>query len=92
MVFPHILCGFFSLLCRTLGVAVDLVASANNETILRYVYYVRSCESCLLVGFADKIPIHIVCGWRGEEVAIITVYVPGLPEFIDPWTRGETPQ
>jgi len=44
------------------------------------------------VGFADNIPIHIVCGWRGEEVAIITVYVPGLPKLIDPWTRGETPQ
>jgi hypothetical protein len=49
-------------------------------------------ESCLLVGFAENIPIHIVCGWRGEEVTIITVYVPGLPKFIDPWTRGETPQ
>ncbi len=49
-------------------------------------------ESCLLVGSADNIPIHIVCGWRGEKVAIITVYIPGLPKFIDPWTRGETPQ
>jgi hypothetical protein len=32
---------------------------------------------------------HIVCGWRGEEVAIITVYAPGLPKFIDPWTEGK---
>jgi hypothetical protein len=22
-------------------------------------------ESCLIVGFAGDVPIHIVCGWRG---------------------------
>jgi hypothetical protein len=47
-------------------------------------------ESCLIVGFADELPIHIVCGWRGGKVAIITVYIPRPPKFIDPWTRGET--
>lgn len=46
-------------------------------------------ESCLVVGFAGDVPIHIVCGWRGEKVVIITVYVPGPPKFVDPWTRGE---
>ena len=46
-------------------------------------------ESCLIVGFANEIPIHIVCGWRGEKVALITVYIPAPPKFIDPWTRGE---
>ena len=46
-------------------------------------------ESCLIVGFAGNVPIHVVCGWRGEKVAIITVYIPNLPKFIDPWTRGE---
>lgn len=44
-------------------------------------------ESCLILGFTDNIPIHIVCGWRGGNVAIITVYVPKPPKFIDPWTR-----
>jgi hypothetical protein len=34
-------------------------------------------------------PIHTVCGWRGEKVAFITVYIPKPPKFIDPWTRGE---
>lgn len=47
-------------------------------------------ESCLLVGFAGEIPLHVVCGWRGEKVAIVTVYIPRLPGFIDPWTRGGT--
>ncbi|MFQ5340320.1 MAG: DUF4258 domain-containing protein [Anaerolineae bacterium] len=45
-------------------------------------------ESCLVVGFAGEVPIHVICGWRGEKVALITVYVPHLPKFVDPWTRG----
>ena len=47
--------------------------------------------SCLLVGFSEAIPIHVVCGWRGEKVVLITVYIPGPPKFVDPWTRGEAP-
>ena len=45
-------------------------------------------ESCLIVGLAEEVPIHIVCGRRGERVALITVYVPRPPRFTDPWTRG----
>ena len=45
-------------------------------------------ESCLVVGFAGPQPIHAVCGWRGEKLVLITVYVPRPPKFIDPWTRG----
>ena len=45
-------------------------------------------ESCLLVGFSGEIPVHIVCGWRGENIALITLYIPTPPKFIDPWTRG----
>lgn len=45
-------------------------------------------ESCLICGFAGNIPIHIVCGWRGEKICIITVYVPKPPHFVTPWERG----
>ncbi len=45
-------------------------------------------ESCLLVGFSDETPIHIVCGKRAEYIIVITVYIPGPPKFIDPWTRS----
>jgi hypothetical protein len=45
-------------------------------------------ESCLILGYADNLPIHIVCGWRGDQVAIITVYIPGPPKFTDPETRA----
>ncbi len=44
-------------------------------------------ESCLVVGFSGDIPIHVVCGWRGENIVIITVYIPTPPKFLDPWTR-----
>ncbi len=44
-------------------------------------------ESCLVLGFSENIPIHIVCGFRGDKIAVITVYVPGSKTFKDPWTR-----
>lgn len=61
-------------------------AILNGEKLEEYPDTGRG-ESCLIVGFAGEIPVHIVCGWRGEKVAIITVYVPQPPKFIDPWTR-----
>lgn len=45
-------------------------------------------ESCLVLGYAEDIPIHVVCGWRGDQVAVITVYIPEPPKFIDPETRA----
>jgi hypothetical protein len=45
-------------------------------------------ESCLIVGFAEKMPVHVVCGTRTENVIIVTVYIPGPPKFLDPWTRS----
>jgi hypothetical protein len=45
-------------------------------------------KSCLIVGFTDDTAVHIVCGWRGDQVVLITVYIPTPPKFIDPWTRG----
>jgi hypothetical protein len=45
--------------------------------------------SCLVVGFSGDTPIHAVCGWRGDKVVLITVYIPGPPQFVDPRTRGE---
>lgn len=64
------------------------VALLNGEALEQYPDTGRG-ESCLIVGSADEIFIHVVCGWRGEKIAIITVYLPRPPKFIDPWTRGE---
>jgi hypothetical protein len=62
-------------------------ALLNGEILEQYPDTGRG-ESCLIVGFAKDLPIHIVCGWRGEKISIITVYIPRPPKFIDPWTRG----
>src|SRR6185436_84261 len=45
-------------------------------------------ESCLVVGFAQETRLHVACGWRGQKLVLITVYIPRAPEFVDPWTRG----
>ncbi len=47
-------------------------------------------ESCLVVRFSGETSIHAVCGWRGDRVVLITVYIPGPPKFVDQWTRGES--
>lgn len=67
----------------------QIEAALLNGMILEQYPDTGRGESCLVVGFADMQPIHVVCGWRGEKVAIITVYVPRMPDFVDPWTRGE---
>lgn len=53
-------------------------------------------ESCLVFGYAGAKPIHIVVGWARKSVSeqilrIITVYIPQLPKWIDPRTRGVRP-
>lgn len=63
-------------------------ALLNGEIIEAYLDTGRG-ESCLVVGFAGNLPIHVVCGWRGEKIVLITVYIPRQPKFLDPWTRGE---
>jgi len=62
-------------------------ALLNGEILEQYPDTGRG-ESCLVVGFAENVPVHIVCGWRGEKVVLITVYIPRPPKFVDPWTRG----
>jgi hypothetical protein len=62
-------------------------ALLNGEVLEQYSDTGRG-ESCLILGYSGNIPIHIVCGWRGERVAIITVYIPGPPKFLNPKTRA----
>lgn len=59
-----------------------------NGRILEHYEDTGRGESCLIAGFSGDIPIHAVCGWRGDKAAIITVYIPRPPKFVDPWTRG----
>lgn len=59
-----------------------------NGRILEHYEDTGRGESCLIVGSAESVPIHVVCGWRGDKIALITVYIPRPPKFVDPWTRG----
>ena len=59
-----------------------------NGNILEHYPDTGRGESCLIVGFTGETPVHMVCGWRGPKIVLITVYVPGPPKFVDPWTRG----
>lgn len=46
-------------------------------------------ESCLVAGFTRSgVPVHAVCGRRGEWLAVITVYIPAAPKFKNPYERG----
>jgi len=62
-------------------------ALLNGEILEQYPDTGRG-ESCLVVGQAGDVYIHVACGWHGNKVALITVYVPRPPLFTDPWTRG----
>jgi hypothetical protein len=62
-------------------------ALINGQVLEQYPDTGRG-ESCLVLGFAGSLPIHVVCGWRGTKVALVTVYIPRPPKFIDPWNRG----
>lgn len=69
-----------------LDIAQIVEAILNGEILERYPDTGRG-ESCLVVGFAGQTPVHIVCSKRAGNVIVVTVYIPGPPKFIDPWTR-----
>lgn len=47
-------------------------------------------ESCLVLGFTpEAIPVHVVCGRnRARHLLLITVYIPTMPKWKDPYTRN----
>ena len=47
-------------------------------------------ESCLAAGFTpDRVPVHVVCGRNPSgHLIVITVYIPTMPKWIDPYTRN----
>jgi hypothetical protein len=46
-------------------------------------------RSCLVLGYAETQPVHVVCGLtKQQKLLIITVYLPCLPEWEDERTRS----
>ncbi len=66
----------------------QIIEAILNDDILEHYPDTGRGESCLILGFADEIAIHAVCGYRAGNVIIVTVYIPGAPKFVDPWTRA----
>ena len=69
--------------------ARQVLEAILNDEILEQYPDTGCGESCLVLGYSGQTPIHAVCGYRGEAVVIITVYIPKPPHFIDPRTRGD---
>ena len=71
-------------------ITVDDISSAilNGRELEPYPDDPRG-ESCLFVGQGlDNRWIHVLCGdFYGRDLLIITVYVPKLPKWKDPFTR-----
>jgi hypothetical protein len=71
-------------------ISVDDIVSAilRGKELEQYPHDPRGA-SCLIVGPAlDSRWVHVVCGdFLENDLLIITVYIPGLPKWQDPFTR-----
>ena len=64
-------------------------AVINGEIIENYPEDKRG-ESCIILGYSNVRPIHIVCGKsKIGWLKIITVYVPQPPKWITPRSRAK---
>ena len=62
-------------------------AILNGELLENYPDTGRG-ESCLILGYSHKRPVHVVCGWNKYQwVLVITVYIPQPPKWTDERTR-----
>jgi len=75
---------------------------ADGLTISQLEYVLLNCEliehypddprgeSCLVLGFTpEKMPVHVVCGRNpAGHLIIITVYIPTMPKWKDPYSRN----
>ena len=75
---------------------------AESLTVVQLEFTLSNCKileqypndprgvSCLTVGFSpDGTPVHIVCGRNPlGHLVLITVYIPTMPKWKDPYTRN----
>jgi hypothetical protein len=68
----------------------DLETAIYNGEILEDYPDDPKGPSCLILGYSQNRPIHIVCGYTAANwIRIITVYIPRLPKWIDEKTRAK---
>jgi hypothetical protein len=63
-------------------------AISTGEVLADYPHDPRG-PSCLVLGYSQDRPIHIVCGYTLQQwIRIITVYLPKPPKWLDAKTRA----
>ena len=61
---------------------IEIENAIQNGRILEEYKDSGRGESCLVAGFTDEgKPIHSICGSQGNNLIIITVYIPSPPKF-----------
>lgn len=71
--------------------AQDIEQAIKSGTIIEAYANDPRGPSCLILGFVEPRPLHVLCGWLdAEEILIITAYEPDAAEWHDDWkTRRE---
>ncbi len=70
-------------------VLIEVEEAIQNGIILEQYADTGRGASCLLVGFTNLgKPVHIVIGYKSDQVVIITVYILTPPKFITPFKRN----
>jgi hypothetical protein len=68
----------------------DLETAIYNGEILEDYPNDSRGPSCLVLGYSQNQPIHIICGCALMKwIRIITVYIPKLPKWINERTRAK---
>ena len=68
----------------------DLEAAISSGEILEDYANDPRGPSCLILGYSQNRPIHIVCGYTLIKwIRIITVYIPKLPKWTNEKTRAK---
>jgi len=68
----------------------DIENAIYNGVILENYKKDPRGESCLILGYSQNQPIHIVCGYTSkQDIRIITVYLPKMPKWVNERTRNK---
>jgi len=62
----------------------DIVSSINNGEIIEQYEGDKPYPSCLILGYSDNKPLHIVLSLNNGIIWIITTYIPTLEK----WEEG----
>jgi hypothetical protein len=68
----------------------DIEAAILNGQVLEDYPGDPRGASCLILGYAEGRPIHVVCGYTSRRaIRVVTVYLPKPPKWLDEKTRKE---